>query len=375
MKIIDLQQTPIKYHTAVPDIGEIEAALVKKALSENWISGIGPYVADFEWGLAERMVRDHAVAVANGTLALRVALEALEIKVGDEVIVPAFTFVAPAAVVAGMGAVPVLADVDPTSWTIDPEHIAQLVTDKTKAVIVVDCIGHPADYDRIAAVKYEIDRKRGYSLAIIEDAAEAHGAKYGGEYCGAFGHLSTFSFYANKAITTGEGGAVLTDDMGLQQRLRLLVNHGSQPGTYWSEVVGSNYRMNSLSAAIGIGQMQRWSELMTARDRVKKWYASLMPDWLKMRPTAHWAEPSTWLVTITTQRRDYVVRKLRDRGIDARAVWPSLSRLPLYRESRRLKAYPVSEKLADEAFFLPTSSTMRYDDVKFITSVLEDLRL
>ena len=236
------------------ELGPEEIRLVEEAIHTGWVSSTGPNVLEFEKLLAKRAGRQYAVAVANGTLALELVLRALGIGPGDEVIVPALTFVAPAAVVATVGAHPVFVDVSPESWTLDPAGLAHARTPKTRAVIAVDVLGHPADYDAIASALP--------GIPVIEDAAEAHGATYRGRPVGSMGIAATFSFHANKTISTGEGGAVVSDDLGLVEHMRLLMNHGmTKERPYYHEVVGHNFRMTNVTAAIGVGQVNRWDEL------------------------------------------------------------------------------------------------------------------
>lgn len=341
-----------------------EHAYVSEALAANWISGTGYFVPRFERALSERLERTHVIATANGTLALELALRALGIGVGDEVIVPAFTFVAPAAVVRAVGATPVLVDVCASDWTLDAIAVEQAITLRTRAVIAVDVIGHSCDYDALVA----LCQRRG--LYLIEDAAEAHGASYAGKPCGSFGHVSTFSFHANKAITTGEGGCVTTDDDVLAARMHRIANHGMTPGRwYYHDVIGSNYRMTNLTAAIGLAQVERWDELIGARTQIGLWYDKHCPAGVLPCPTqCNPACPSVWLYTVVTNRRDHVLTVLQQAGIDARPTFEALPDLPPY---RHYSGFPNARFAARCGLMLPTWAGMTEALVIDICAVLQ----
>lgn len=343
------------------NLTELEIGYAKDALESGWISGAGDYIARFERALAQKIGRKHVIAVANGTVALELALLALGIGADDEVIVPALTFVAPAATVRAIGATPVFADITPESWTVDPAEIRRLVTNKTKAIIAVDVLGHPCDYDSLLTL----------GLPVIEDAAEAHGALYRGKPVGRFGAVSTFSFYANKAITTGEGGCTATDDDALAATMRLIANHGmTKDRPYWHPVVGHNFCMTNVMAAIGLGQVERWNNLVTARNHVARRYDKLLADSsLLRRPVASWATEACWLYTVATPERESVLTTLRRLGVDARAIWMALPDLPPYLDGRR-GDYPVARQIANCAFWLPTWAHMPDEVIRYVVDAL-----
>jgi perosamine synthetase len=326
-------------------IGEREARYVQEALSAGWVSGTGLFVDAFEHALALRTDRAHAVAVNSGTSALELCLLAVGIGPGDEVLVPALTFAAPASAVISAGAIPVLCDIDINSWTIDVTKARTLITQRTKAVIGVSLLGHPCDFDALAEL----------NLPIIEDAAQAHGASYKGRPAGSQGLLSVLSFHANKAITSGEGGCVLTDDSELADAVRLAANHGMRPSRpYYHEVAGRNFRMTNLTAAVGLAQVERWDELVAGRAAVASHYDRLLSDTpVGSRPQAMWAAPSWWLYVLRTKRRDDLVRLLRDQQIDARALWPSLDTMPVFKGGVRAE-YPIAHAVSQSAMWLPT---------------------
>ncbi len=342
------------------DIGEAERKQVEAAIEGGWISGTGPQVGELERRLATRINRDHVIATANGTLAIELALRALGIGYDDEVIVPALTFAAPASSVLAVGATPVLADIAPEHWTMDADDVARKITRRTKVILAVDILGHPCDYDALSQ----------FGIPIIEDAAEAHGAQYKGRPVGSFGIVSTFSFHANKAITTGEGGCAATDSAELADRMRVIANHGMRPERpYVHEVIGRNHRMTSLSAAVGLGQVDRWDELIAARNHIAAEYEVLLVGTgCVPRPVARWAEYSCWLHTITTGNREAILAYVRSRGVDARAIWPALSTQPLFGTGGQ--ACPVAESVSQQAMWLPTFSGMPAEDVGFVAETV-----
>lgn len=351
--------TKLRIPISNASITELERRYVDDCMATGMISGTGSYVRRFEQALATWVDRKHACAVMNGTAALEIALTALGVGAGDEVLVPAMTFVAPAAAIRRMGATVRLVDVGEDDWCIDPKRVADHITPRTKAIIAVDIFGHPANFYLL----------RQFGLPIIEDAAQAHGAQYDGQMCGSLGDISTFSFFANKALTTGEGGAVLTDDDELAERIRLLVNHGMTPQRrYWHEVVGTNARLSNLQAAIGLAQVER-SEALTGRRRqvAARYRANIPPQWgFEGRPVAsERARESCYLFTLLHPDRDRIIRNLNDMGIDARRVWYSISEMPLYMDSA-FGEYPVSERICQQGLSLPTSALMtdaEVDDV------------
>jgi perosamine synthetase len=339
---------------AQPNLSGNELEYVSDAIVNGWISGTGSYVSRFEEALAQRVQRKRCIAVANGTLALEVVMQALGIGVGDEVIVPALTFVAPAAAVRRLGATPVLADIDPITWTIDPESVSQCITHNTKAIIGVDLIGNPCDFDAL----------KSFQLPVIEDAAEAHGASYQGKLCGSHGIASTFSFHPNKALTMGEGGAILTDWDLLANNCRTIASHGmNRP--YYHQVVGTNARPNNMTCAVGLAQVERWDQHMTERNRVANLYKERLKDIVEVHQ-----QNSTWVVTIVSDRRDLILESLHQNGIDARAIFVPLPELPIYQPYAVLKDYPVARRIGQTALMLPTFETITEAQIDRIAEVI-----
>lgn len=346
---------------SAPALGDLERRYLLEAFDSGWISGTGPFVRLFEERLASRAERAHAVSVNSGTAALEAVLQALGVAAGDEVIVPALTFAAPAAAVLNLRASPVLCDIDPVAWTLDPVAAGKLVTPRTRAVIAVDLLGHPADFDALADL----------GVPVIEDAAQAHGAAYRGRPAGTHGVASVFSFHANKAVSTGEGGCVVTDDGELARRVRLIANHAMTPDRpYRHDMPGRNLRMTNLTAAIGAAQVERWDELVSARNAVAAQYTELLAGCAaRPRPAAPWADPSCWLFAVTSRDRDAVVAHMADEGIDARAIWPPLSELPLY-AGRAPIPCPVAAEVSATTLWLPTWAHMPRHDIRRVAGAL-----
>lgn len=342
------------------DITDVEVSYVEAALKAGWVSGTAPSVGLFEERLSERLQRNHSVAVSSGTAALELVLRALSIGPGDDVIVPALTFAAPATSVLAVGARPVLADVAPESWTLSAADVARRLTGRTRAIIAVDVVGHPADYDSLAT----------FGLPIIEDAAEAHGCRYKGRPAGSLGDASVLSFHANKPVTTGEGGSISTDSESLAARMRLIAHHGMHPERpYVMEVVGRNFRMPNLAAALGLGQLDRWDHLIAARNRVSSLYSTLLDDSLcGHRPVARWAEYGCWLHTVTVDRREGVLRRVRACGVDARAIWPPLAEQPIIRDD--VDAFPVARDISRRAMWLPTYAGLTDEEVEHVADIV-----
>jgi perosamine synthetase len=351
---------PVRIPLSAPSISDAERTYVNAALRDGWISGTGEFVTQFEQGLSARFGRRRTVAVANGTLGLELVLRGLDIGPGDEVILPALTFAAPAMSVLAVGASVVLADVAPGSWTIDPAQARALLSDRTKAVIAVDLLGHPADYDALAAL----------GVPVVQDAAEAHGAHYKGRQVGAQGDCSVFSFHANKAVTTGEGGSVSTDDEALADRMGLIANHGmSRDRPYVHDVIGRNFRMSNLVAAFGVGQLGRWTELVAARNAVSDRYHDLL--WgtgCEPAPVAEWADRSCWLHTVSLEHREAVLRRVRAAGVDARAIWPVLDEQPVL--AHLAGDFPVARDAARRAVWLPTYAGMSEEEICFVADAV-----
>jgi perosamine synthetase len=352
----------LKYPVGCPDLGPFEASAVAAVMASGHITH-GPAVRQFERLLAAHLGVKHAIACSSGTTALHMACSAF-FGPGDEVLVPDVTYVATANAVTYTGADPVFVDIMPDTWNIDLRDAEHRITDRTRGIVVVHLYGVPCNMDEV----HEFARKHG--LVVIEDAAEALGGQWNGKPCGTFGNCGTFSFYGNKIITTGEGGAVVTNDDSLADEFRLLRGQGqSLNKRFWHELVGYNYRMTDLQAAVGIVQMQRLGELLAARRHVIGEYRALIKnrlDYPRLEGTAPWL--FTGLVDQFDNPVSEVMRRMLERGVETRPVFVPMHRLPMYQA--RDEDFPVACYVADHGISLPTHSQLVDRDVRFITSVL-----
>ncbi len=334
-----------------PFIGAREKELVLDALDSGWVSSIGKYIDEFEAGFARYCGTEYALAVSNGTTGLHLALAALGLQPGDEVIIPDLTFVATANAVAYTGATPVLADIDPDTLCIDPASVKSLISSRTKAMIPVHLYGHPADMDALL----EIGAAHG--VDVIEDAAEAHGAEYKGRRVGGLAKCGVFSFYGNKVITTGEGGMLTTNDVDFYDRAKRLRDHAMSPQRrYFHEERGFNYRITNLQAALGVAQLERIDDFLTRRADIMEWYRSAITgtDSIRLNRVKNWAKSAFWMVCLEVDwldatRRDILMRALKARGIDTRPYFCTMSEMPMYRQT----LLPISARKAQTGLNLP----------------------
>jgi perosamine synthetase len=350
-----------------PVIGEAEKKNVLECLETGWISSIGRFIPLFEESFARYCETAHAVACNNGTTALHLALSALGVGAGDEVIVPTLTYVATANAVRYCGARPVLVDSEPRTMALDPARIEERITPRTKGIIPVHLYGHPADMDTISAMA------RRHGLFVLEDAAEAHGALYRGRKTGSLGDAATFSFYGNKIVTTGEGGMVTTSDAALEEKLRILRGQGMDPKRrYWFPIVGYNYRMTNIAAAIGVAQLQQIDSFLQQRFRIAAQYHELLGglgEFLELPSEEPWARHAYWSFVIVLRDsvrldRDEFMRKLDADGIETRPVFPPMHTLPPYLEPSA--SYPVADRLASRGISIPMHGLLGEDDVAYI---------
>ena len=355
---------------AQPKLDGNERRYVLDCLDTNWISSNGKYIGQFEESFARFCDVKHAIATNNGTTALHLALVAMDLGPGDEVIIPTVTYIATANAVRYCGATPVLVDVCADTMNIDPEEIERKIGRKTRGIIPVHLYGHPAEMDRIN----EIASRHG--LWVVEDAAEAHGAKVSGRTVGGLGTCATFSFFGNKIVTTGEGGMVTTNDDALAAKLRLLRGQGMDPDRrYWFPVVGYNYRMTNIQAAIGVAQMETIGESLTDRNRLAGWYDAALSEFgsqLVLPKARDWAQQVYWMYNVFLSegddiRRDRVMRHLDEMGIETRPVFYPMHVLPPYLEST---VYPVADLWSKRGINLPTHQFLAQADVTRIASAI-----
>lgn len=357
---------------AEPELTGSEAAYVLKCIEENWISSSGPFVKEFENQFAAYTDLANPIAVSNGTVALTLAMQALALEPGREMIVPSATFAATANSVVAAGGVPVLADVDPVTWGLSPETVAPLITERTRGIIAVHLYGSPCD---VAGLRALADSR---GLLLVEDCAEAIGTTVGGRHVGHLADAVTFSFFGNKTLTTGEGGMVFFADDEAAARAKQLRDHGmSLTRRYWHDVVGYNYRLTNLQAAVGVAQVERAHQLVGKKKRIGAVYEREL--WrvpgLEMMPRSPFGESSYWLAPVTlspdvADRRDTLMELLASDGIQTRVAFPALHRMPAFAAARRASALPVSVGIEERGICLPNTPRMSDDSVEYIVRCL-----
>jgi perosamine synthetase len=362
-----------------PDLSGNEERYVLEAVRSSWISSTGAFVSRFEADFAALVGTRAAIGVANGTLALHLALMTLDLGPGDEVLVPSLTYVATANAVRYCGAEPVFVDVDPATWCLDPAELEARITPRTKGIVPVHLYGHPADMEGVHRVA------EGHGLWVVEDAAEAHLARYRGRPVGGLGRIGVFSFYGNKVLTSGEGGAVTLDDPGLERRARILRGQGMDPERrYYFPTIGYNYRLTNVACAILCAQIERAEAIVARRRQVFRRYRELLEGvpGIGFQPVAPWAEPSPWLFCITVdagaygRTRDELMAWLDGRGIETRPFFIPIHRLPPYAEAsrRRGEALPVTDALGAAGLNLPTYTRMTDESVERVCAAIRDGR-
>lgn len=350
-----------------PDLSGNEIAYAEAALRSGWISSIGEYVERFEAALAQETECPHAIALANGTVALHLALHCLDIGPGDEVIVPTFTYIASVNTIAQTGATPVFAESRASDWLIDPADIERRITPRTKAIMPVHLFGALCDPEVNA-----IARKHG--LKVIEDAAEALGARRAGRHVGYDADVTTFSFFGNKTVTTGEGGAVIAHDPALAARMRKVKGQGqSLERRYWHDELGFNYRMTNICAAIGAAQMERLPQILARKQAIADLYAAeLSGNLFTFQQTDSEVRSSNWLVSLLLPPgcdRAAVMAYLAERGIDSRPVFYCAHHMPMYRRDER---FPIAEDIAARGISLPSFPTLTDDQVRKVSATLRE---
>lgn len=357
-----------------PDLSGNEEKYVVDAIRSTWISSTGPYVERFEQEFSRLCNVEHAIPVANGTVALHLTLLALGIGPGDEVIVPSLTYIATANAVRYVGANPVFVDVEENTWCLDPSKLENAITLQTKAIIVVHLYGHPADMDSINHVA------RIHGLAVIEDAAEAFLAKYQGRLVGGLGRIATFSFYGNKVISCGEGGAVVLNDPDLAYRVRILRGQGMDPDRrYYFPVTGYNYRLTNLACAMLCAQLERAEELINRRREIFLTYSEMLSNisGIGLQPVAPWAEISPWLYCIQIDAsnyghtRDELMSHLFENGVETRPFFIPLHTLPPFRMSHiSPDGLLVTERLGSQGINLPTFPAMTLQQIEYVCQLV-----
>jgi perosamine synthetase len=359
-----------------PVVGDAESAYVLDALKTGWISSAGRYIDEFEQGFAEYCGRRHGVAVSNGTVALQLAVSCLGLEPGDEIIMPSFTIISCAQAAVYNGAIPVLVDVEPDTWCLDAAAVERRITSRTRAIMPVHMYGHPAAMDEIQAVARE------QGLAIVEDAAEAHGAEFKGQKCGSFGELSCFSFYANKIITTGEGGMVLTDDDRLAELARSRRNLCfSDKRRFVHEDLGFNFRMTNLQAALGVGQLER-IELVVARKRemARAYLDGLAGLPLQFPTEREGATNVYWMFGLVLDDEvdfdaTHLAEQLAKRGVQTRPFFVGMHEQPVFHRLGLFagESYPVTERISKRGLYLPSGQAITDGQIADVIAAVRDV--
>ena len=341
-------------------------------IDTTWISSQGEYILKFEKALADFHGMKHAIVTSNCTTAIHLSLKSLGIGLGDEVICPDLTFIAPANMVILSGAKLVLVDIDPQTLTIDPNLIEKKITKNTKAIIVVHHFGHAAHMDEINALAEK------YKLKIIEDNAESIGARYKGKLLGTLGDVSTYSFFGNKIMTTGEGGAVLTNDKNTAIKCRELRDHGmSHKQKYHHVDLGYNYRMTNMQAAIGLAQMEKLGEILALRKKQMDYYYNTLAnvDGVILRKYADWCDPVHWMMTLTLDDkydRDTFLDYMKNDGIDCRQMINPVHHADHFNAQFREDVFFNSVNISKQSVHLPSGLGLTEKEISTISNTIKD---
>ena len=361
----------------VPKIFKEDKININKALKDNWVSSEGPFVKKFEKQFSEFNSRKFGIAVSSGTAALEISLKALNFKKGSEVIIPTFSIISTALCVIKIGLKPVLVDVDLKNWNMIPSQIIQKITKKTKGIIITHIYGFPVDMDEVLKVA---KRK---NIKIIEDAAEMIGQKYKNKNCGSFGDISTFSFYANKHITTGEGGMILTNDKKIYSQCRSLRNlcFGTGNERFNHNSIGWNYRFTNIQAAMGLGQLKNIKWIIKRKKEIGTKYHKLLKNNKKIfiqDLKTKYASNIFWVFGIVIKKnlrlsRNLLVKKLNDKGIQTRNFFYPMHKQNVFKKMKIFKnknTYPNSEFLSKNGLYLPSGIGLKNKEIDYICKTL-----
>ncbi|BAZ23814.1 DegT/DnrJ/EryC1/StrS aminotransferase [Kalymmatonema gypsitolerans NIES-4073] len=355
-----------------------EKKYLNQCIDTGWISSEGPFVEQLEQKFAARVGRKYGIAVSNGSVALDAAVAALEIGKGDEVILPTFTIISCAAAIVRAGAIPVVVDCDRNTWNMDVSQIEAKITSRTKAIMVVHIYGLPVDMEPVLALADK------YGLSVIEDAAEVHGQTYKGTPCGSFGNISTFSFYPNKHITTGEGGMLVTDDEHLAQRCRSLRNLCFQPQKrFVHEELGWNMRMSNLQAAIGVAQLERLDEFIARKRRMGQVYTELLAGIPSIQLPLLQTEYATniyWVYGLVLKdevpfEAQEVMQRLGQKKIGTRPFFWCMHEQPVLRKMGLFEgeSYPVAERIARRGFYIPSGLALMDEQIEQVVLAVKEI--
>ena len=361
-------------HVCEPTQWGNEKKYVKKCMDTNWISSLGEYIPKFERLFARKMGTKYGVTANNGTTALHLAVAALGIGPGDEVIIPSHTMIATPNSIRYAGATPVLVDSELKTWNIDADKIEERITRRTKAIMPVHTYGHPCDMDKIMRIAKK------HKLYVIEDAAEAHGSIYKGRKIGSIGNAACFSFYANKIITCGEGGMVTTNDKRLADKMRVMKNHAfSHERHFWHKMLGFNYRMTNIQAAIGLAQTENLEKYANKRISNAMLYNSMLKDIedITLPPSTKGIKNVYWMYGILLNKKSKVTRdtlryELAAKGIETRTFFVPIHLQPVYKGWFKGR-YPVAEHLCMNGLYLPSSTSLKEKEIRFVAKAVKDI--
>ncbi len=353
----------IKYPVYKPSLRGNELRYVTECIESTWISSKGKFTEIFEKRFAGYINADYATSVCNGTVALHLALLVLDIKQGDEVIVPTFTYVASVNAVMYVGATPVFVDSLPNTWQMDPADVERKITKKTKAILAPHIYGHPCEMETLL----EICRRN--NLLLVEDCAEAIGSKYNNKHLGTFGDIAAFSFFGNKTITTGEGGMLTSNSKALIDRAKKLKNQGLSDIEYWHDTVGYNYRMTNICAALGVAQLERIDEIIAAKLRIASVYKKAFENTeIIFHGQAGNVLNSYWMCSVlipAAEQRNDLRAFLRLSGIETRPLFPPVHSMPMYANYTK-DNFPVAADISSRGINLPSYPDLSDDEVNFI---------
>lgn len=358
-----------KYPVYQPSLKEKEKENVLECLNSTWISSKGKFILEFENNFSKFIGVNYSAAVSNGTVAIHLALLALGISAGDEVIVPSFTYIASVNAIKYTGAEPIFVDSDFKTWQIDPLKIEAKITAKTKAIIAVHLYGQPSEMDSILMIAKK------HNLYVVEDCAEAFGSLYKEKHVGTFGDISTFSFFGNKTITTGEGGMVVTNNSDLYDKVFRLKGQGlAKDKEYYHDLIGYNYRMTNICAAIGCAQLERANELIAKKIQIANWYEDQLKELnVIFHSQIGNVKHSFWMISILlkdSKERVRIREQLRENGIETRPTFHPVHLMPMYFKDGL--SLPVAEDLGSRGINLPSYPDLAKKDVKFICNTIKD---
>ena len=355
-----------------------EKKYLNECIDTGWISSEGPFIREFEERFAKRVGRRFSIAVCNGSAALDAAAAALDLGEGDEVIMPTFTIISCAAAVSRLGAVPVLIDCDADTWNMDVSRVAERITDRTRAIMAVHIYGLPVDMDPL------LDLAGRHDLDVIEDAAEMIGQEYRGRPCGSFGRISTFSFYPNKHVTTGEGGMIVTDDEILAERCRGLRNLAMKaPRRFVHDELGWNFRMTNMQAAVGLAQLERLDEFVPRKRHIFDRYTELLDGVEALQlpvDKTDYATNINWVYGVVIDDEvpfdaDEAMRRLAKKNVGTRPFFWPMHEQPVYRSMGLFtgESYPNAERIARRGFYLPSGLALTDSQIEQVTDAVKEV--